>query len=203
MALSYNLKNKSKIAALLIVVFGLIFFNHVSKTSDSAALKKAISSIYNDRLIVESYILNLSENMHQMIDLSDQADRDSKKQAIHQVTAQIDSVEKAYLKTELTPIEKKKFEDFRAKQNAITQALAADDFAEIKELSHKSLGILNDLSLIQVSEAKTVMEQTEKLFGSGFISSKFEIGILIIIALLIQVMIFTSESIAPKNFKHN
>ncbi|MGV3631819.1 MAG: hypothetical protein ACO1O6_11470 [Bacteroidota bacterium] len=203
MSLSFNIKNKLKIAALLIVVFGLIFLNNINEDHDSAELKKAISSIYNDRLLAESYILKLSENMHRIIDFSDQPDGKPGPQEIRKTLSDIDSVKKAYLKTKLTILEKKKFDDFNTLQSNVRKALRQEDFGKAGELSYHSLSVLNDLSLIQVSEAKIVMVHTEKLFGSGVISSKFEIGILIVIALLIQVMIFTSETAAPKNFKNN
>ncbi len=205
MSLSFNIKNKLKIAALLIVVFGLIFFNNISDDHDAAELKKAISSIYNDRLLAESYILKLSENMHRIMDVSEQPEGQSNKPEIRKALAEIESVKKAYLKTKLTLIEEETFKDFNSLHIKVSQALKQEDFEKARDLSQQSLSVLHDLSLIQVSEARIVMEQTEKLFGSGFISSRFEIGILIVIALLIQVMIFTSETTgsSKNNFKNN
>ena len=54
---TYPIPNKLGTSLLLMGVLVLVLFNNLSERSNSRQLKTAFESIYEDRLIAESYIL--------------------------------------------------------------------------------------------------------------------------------------------------
>ena len=60
----YQIRGKLKISLLLTGLICLILINNLSERSQSRELQKVLDSMYQDRLIAESYILQLSDELH-------------------------------------------------------------------------------------------------------------------------------------------
>jgi hypothetical protein len=60
---------------------------------------------------------------------------------------------------------------------------------------NEALSDLESLSEIQVKEAEMIMLKTDKMLNVGSISSQFEMGVIIIIGLIIQVLLFASKTL--------
>lgn len=197
----YRIKHKMAASALLFVVLGLVFINNISERENSAQISRAISDMYDDRLIPGNYILQLSENLHQLVEIIRQPETGTviKKARASSVITSVFLLNDNYGKTRLTTREAEEFSRFTDLCAQIYEYCRAEDFARIGPLAEEAQQVLNTLSEIQVTEAQTIMKKSSRLFHMAASSSQFEMAVLIIIALIIQVMIFASD--VPKS-KH-
>lgn len=194
---AYGIKNKLSAALVLLLVFGLVFLNNIKEWHNSHRLKKTFSAMYEDRLMAESYILDLSESLHAIIEITENEHYSirEKDDLLNSVTAGIDKLNAVYGETKLTREEELKFNKFLYLCDQIHEDIHSHDYLGGKTHSKEALAVLNTLSMIQLSEAKSLMREAESLFSSGEISFQFEIAILIILGLIIQALIFSSNSL--------
>lgn len=194
---TYSIKNKLTASVLLAVVLGLVLLNNIDERQNSDRLRNAITTIYEDRLVVEGYIFDLSEEVHEIqTAIDDNADA----QRINQSIAEIRSINRAYAKTTLTPKEESEFSLFTTAIDNLETSLAKSDYKESIRLSRESLSLLYSLSDIQLAEANRVKQGSDHILNYGKTSSQFEMAVLIIIAIIIQAMVFASPSL--QNFKN-
>lgn len=192
-----NLKNKSKIALSLFFVFCVIFLNYFSNWKNTSEMKNAMQSIYKDRLIVESYILEFSDNLHQIVDENILKNEKNVLNKLKKIEYKVD----LFYKTNLTFFEQKKLKQFENNLEKIKYSIKSKNHEEIKFRVLDNLYLLNELSSIQITEAKLILDQTEKKFNSNKTSADLQIGIMIILLIIIQILIF-SEKKAVK-IKHS
>lgn len=193
-------------ACLLFVVLAIVFFNNLSERENSAQINKLVTSIYDDRLVVENYILTLSENMHKMIDLTySEIDDESKKEALNALLYEVQSINTRYQKTVLTKEEEAYFAQYTDLCKRMQAHVANNDFKASKEVALNALGVLGSLSTIQVYEAKSMVSQTNKLVKSYESTSQLEMAVVVVIAVIIQALIFTSNvgKRMYNNHRHN
>lgn len=194
---SYSIKNKLFTSVLLFVVIALVMYTNYSERQNSARISETLATIYEDRLVVESYIFEYAEHLHRIIDIIDDTDYDvvEKQSSIATTAMEINTLSHAYIETRLTRDEEVNFNRFTALCRNIETYSASRKFAEGKRASKEALAILNTLSSIQVAEGKAEVSNAEKLFTSARVISQFEITILIVIALIIQVLLFAARTL--------
>lgn len=205
----YNLKSKMTVALLLLTVLGLVIVINFSERNNSTKINNAISSIYEDRLVVESYIFQYVHHFQNVTDIAENPEHTTaqKHELIATPLSKINGLNELYWKTKLTDEEKSSFTKFADLCKKISESSSSSDFIMTKQLAKDAIHILHDLSSIQVSEAKLQMENVNSLYNFSTLSSHFEVAILIIIALIIQALVFSSKAInsikAPKQFNLN
>lgn len=198
---AYTLKNKMKLAFLLLFVLGMVLINNLSQRGDVASLTTVVHSIYADRVIVENYIFRLSDNIHQVIELSS-GNAAPGFDKIAPLFHSIDSLNSAYRQTMLTPKEDSVFSSFTALGSKIKHYSQHNETALSVKAARESLALLDTLSAIQVSETKNLLSKTNNIAHAAETSSQFEIALLIIIALVIQGLVLASrglKTIVPEN----
>jgi len=213
----YLIQQKAQIAFLLALVLFGVFVKNVLDRNNVADLGDSFSSVYKDRLLVESYIYKLSDQLYQKQILFDQcsqqqSDRDQFSLIIGRHNATINSLIQEYEKTKLTDQESIYFDAF--KEN-ITQMETIEsqylqsytDFATVNtSLDHqfKIAGdYLEQLSSIQIAEGKSMADQSIRIVAGSSILTQFELAMIIIIGLIIQALIFASNSLTPKTFQNH
>lgn len=205
----YNIKSKMTAALLLFTVLGVVIVINFSDRSNSTKINKAISSIYEDRLVVGNYIFQDAQYFQKITHIVENPSYNisEKQENIAALLAKISDLNTLYSKTKLTEEEKLNFDRFTNLCKEIAQASSAGSLDRVKEQSGEAVAILHNLSTIQISEAKLEMESANSLYNFSTLSSHFEIAILVIIALLIQALIFSSKAMnsikAPKQFNLN
>lgn len=191
---TYHIPNKLATALMLMGVLLLVFFNNLKERSNSTKLETAFESIYEDRLMAESYILRYSANLHQIQDLLKNPSSLSQVNLKEKLT-EIQEINLLYLDTELTKTEEAYFGHFEKLTGELSKALSEGKLeiatAKIRD-AHKDLHALSE---IQVTEAQVLLTQTRRIFSAGSASSQFEIGVIIIIALMVQAILFASKSL--------
>ncbi|RWW98835.1 MCP four helix bundle domain-containing protein [Flavobacterium cerinum] len=205
----YNIKSKMTAALLLFTVLGVVIIINFSERSNSTKINKAISSIYEDRLVVGNYIFQDAQYFQKITHIIENPSYSisEKQEHIAASLAKISDLNMLYSKTKLTEEEKLNFDKFTSLCKEIAQTSSAGSLSKVKELSSEAVVILHNLSSIQISEAKLQMESANSLYNFSNLSSHFEIAILVIIALIIQALVFSSKAVnsikAPKQFNLN
>jgi nitrogen fixation protein FixH len=208
----YSIQERGKAAAILTAVIVLVSGVTLMKKSNVSELGSSFSSVYEDRLVVESYIYKFSDYLYQKklvignCQSAQQAERVRAKLTRHN-----DAIRKmitAYEQTKLTQAEVKYFADFKtnisemiALENNMldqTQSTFERRKSDFDQEVDKALSNLDQLSSIQLSEGKALNENSKRIIAGSEMLTQFELVVLIIIAVIIQMLIFTSNSFRSK-----
>jgi len=208
----YAIQQKAQVAFLLTLVLFGVFVKNVLDRNNISDLGDSFSSVYKDRLLVESYIYKLSDQLYQkqiLFDQCSQAQSDNHQLALnikgHNAT--INSLIQEYEGTKLTDEEaiyfdklKRNFFQMESLENQFFQGNT--DVATINTSLDKQFitaaDHLNQLSSIQIAEGKSMADQSLRIVAGSSILTQFELAMIIIISLIIQALIFASNSITPK-----
>ena len=205
----FSLKNKWRAAfvSTAVIVVMLVISMLGKKNVDD--LRISFKSVYEDRLVVEQYIFKMStilyENQLELNKLSHTENPTLIYAEILANTKTLTSIVEKYALTYLTNKEEKIFDSFEllvekinvterqmiksqadsVEQNKLTNSLISD--------YQRGIDQLNDLSNIQLAVAKEMLDESDKLAAGHVVMSKLEIAILIIVALFVQVIIFSAR----------
>lgn len=208
----YSIQERGKAAAILTGVIVLVSAVTLMEKSNVSELGSSFSSVYEDRLVVESYIYKFSDYLYQKKLLVDDCKSGQHAADLRaKITAHNDAILKmiaSYEQTKLTDKEAEYFADF--KKN-ITEIIALENsmvnqtavaFEQRRpgfdQEVDKALSNLNQLSAIQLSEGKALNENSKKILAGSEMLTQFELVVLIVIAIMIQMLIFASNSFKPK-----
>jgi len=192
--MSWNLTTMQKIKAVvaLAVVFLLVLATNKMDSNHFKVVKRTLSTVYKDRLVVQDYIYRFSKNLQEKkLDL---ALNDTINQ---QLNDSINHLVKLYAETELTPSEARYFESFKTSINQLyklEQSFLEGQSGAEKQSVFKQHTVLNEqldeLSKIQLKEGKRQIEISNRSISTSDLISNIEIGVLIIIGIIIQALIF-------------
>lgn len=217
---AYSLRNKSKIAFCSALILIFIFVKNWFDKKNVTTLDSSFSSVFDDRLVVESYIFQLSDHLYQKKIII--ANCKNAEQAIaaqpdvnfHNST--INRILIDYDKTKLTTDESKYFGNLKVKLKILdtmekeylaslssqhpnnTSAISA----EMQQNFDVAMLDLNQLSKIQISEGRLLRDQSKKIAAGSTMLSQFELVVIVGIGILIQILIFASRSALPRSPQH-
>ncbi len=176
---------------LLVLISNYIDRNHTEN------VKMAISTLYEDRLIAEEYILKMTSGVYQLKEVinADISDTDKNNIANNLLLA-IREESNAYLKTKFTEAERKKADELLTTLDEFESIRLIDNETQLASANHALL-LLNELSAIQLEESKQIMANAETLYLSGKMSSQFVFAIIIIILFVLQALVFASKTLLP------
>jgi hypothetical protein len=162
-------------------------------------VKMTISTLYEDRLIAEVYILKMTRALYEIKQTvkSDTASIDKEKLINNHISA-INETSEAYLKTKFTKLEKLKADEL-LKILVSLQSFALENSPLVLAQIDTSLDLLDELSAIQLAESKEIMSYAEKLYLTGKTSSDFVVALIVIILIVLQAIVFSSKTIIIKN----
>ncbi|MEQ8470397.1 MAG: MCP four helix bundle domain-containing protein [Marinoscillum sp.] len=206
----YIINQKTKASFALGTIFILILMTNLADSRHASELKSSFSSFYKDRLIVEGYIYEMSSLMHEkeIIFKSELARAKSPLTERNQeINSSMNQLMKDYEETKLTESETLHFDNLKKEFARLADSEVV--FGETSErsvhtqqqiiLHHQKISkSLDELSGIQLSEGQNILDKSNRIFASDYITSKFEIGVLFIIGLIIQALIFSSRSFTSK-----
>lgn len=214
----FSISRKRKAAIILGIVFLVVLVKNRMDYYDVHKLAKSFATVYEDRLVVESYIYKLSELLYQkkqMLDNCAVSDNitDLKIQ-VSSYDADISMLMSQYKLTKLTEKEDEVFQDFEvnigsiaALQSQYLSQLEIDAVSPVILLSLNDqflsvAGKLEQLSDIQLAEGRILNEQSQKIVAGNEVLTQFELALLIGLGLIIQVLIFTSRTLSIPKFKN-
>ena len=208
-----RITQKTKIALLFAAIFVLILSKNYFDRKNISDLGNTFTAVYEDRLMAESYIFQISDHLYGKKIL---LDKSFKNTADADATLACESEEKIqvliadFAKTKLTAQESAVFSNLKsniselhryehnlnaALNNGIRDAGLKNAWDEHFQ---RTMSDLNDLSGIQVQEGKELNANSERIIAQNTILTQFEFGMLVLIGVMIQVLLFASKVIFPK-----
>jgi hypothetical protein len=205
---TFFIRHKMAASALLAIVIGVVLLNNLSEQRNSDDLNDAFSSLYEDRLMAESYLLAMYSNLHDVSELSEtfRGNPTAVRSKLSPVIEEMNNTITLYRKTKLTLQEEKEFTAFTEKAAQVSACAASGNFDGCRTTADEALDKLAVLSDIQVTEGARLKDDSQRIFSSALTSSQFEIAILIIIGVIIQTLVFSSRSLngrAQQNYRLN
>ncbi|WP_416445848.1 hypothetical protein ACH3O9_07475 [Leeuwenhoekiella sp. A16] len=203
---SYNKYNKKEVkqrwnfAFALFIVFGLVLTTNLLDRKHFNTAQDALTTVYEDRVVAQHYLYNMNTIIHQK---EEQFLQKKVRESLEQDVILEELVEK-YAATKLTLDERREFATLqqhlatlrkiefklRKKPSIENQNIPAI-FKEIK----KDLNILAD---IQMSESENRTKIAQKSLNTNQLLSHMEFGLLLIIGVLLQLVIFYRVKNTPK-----
>ncbi len=205
----YTIQQKAQVAFLLAIILLGVFMKNVIDRNNVSELGDSFSSVYEDRLLVESYIYKLSDHLYQKQLLIDQCsglgDINQMRAQIAKHNVAISGLIREYEKTKLTNQESIFFNAFKKNINEMisleNQFLKSQNtMSTVPFLDHQfttATSNLNQLSSIQIAEGKTMTDHSKKIVAGSSNLTQFELAMIIVIGLIIQALIFASNSLTP------
>ncbi len=205
----YGVKNKMKLAGVLCLILGVVFWNNLHERSQINQLEKSFSSIYEDRLVVEALIFDLSGLLHRrqaLLAVSLEKSNQKLRKELQGMGSKVESILAAYADTELTSEEESLFEELNFLLQPVTKGeLSINHITKVKDASlseeimmEKALANLSKLSEIQKEEGSRLIDESKNIMLSTRSSAQLEVAILVVLAILIQSLLFSSNSLIEK-----
>ena len=203
----YSLKRRKMRALLIIsVLLLLIYAKNLIERRSFRDISSTFTEVYNDRLLVEGYIFQISEGLFQIQKLIDHCNLDYD---YSKVIDEIESNEKAILQI---------VEDFEATKLTEQESELLGDFKKIivNDLSIKSYDLLytdsagensnqvklydqkisqarrdlDNLSKIQMVEGEKLISKAKVMINRSQIWAQFEVALLIILIVVLFLLVF-------------
>lgn len=152
--------------------------------------------MYEDRLIVEEYIFKMTQNTYQIREALNTADVFKDDVIVKKFTDNIKNTFDSFSKTRLTEKEKLTADELKLQISELNKILLSNNKVSLK-YTDEILNTLNKLSEIQLDESKLIMKQVEDQYASIKASSEFAFAIIIVILIVLQILVFSGESLIP------
>lgn len=192
-----NIKNKSLTSIILLALCLLVLLNNYLERVHTTNVKDAISTLYEDRLIAEEYILKMTSTIYQVREvLASDSNSNSKFIAITKLNNNFNTTFSAYSKTKLTPKEKTTAVELLNYINKFESTFSTNNYKP-SLYTNKALITLSKLSKIQLEESKLIMKNVESQYATIKASSQYAFAIIILILIVLQIIVFSAESIVP------
>ena len=206
-----SINNTLKAAIFLTFFLLLIFGKNLLERKFFNELGQTFISVYDDRLVVESYIFSISENLFRIKLLVNhceiESDYNNVIEEIQNYELRILSTVDSFEQTKLTKDEGTYLTDFK---NIIENSLRIDAYEllysdqkginaeQVKKYNlaiENALRDLEKLSQIQIEEGKKLVGNSERIVNRSKIWEHFEVAALVVLIILIYILILTSLSI--------
>jgi hypothetical protein len=193
MSKNITISNRINFGLALTIVFLLVFATNRVDKKHFETIQSTLTSLHNDRVLAQEYVYKMSGIIHQKrLILVDSASKGNKAALNQKFETLID----VFSDTELTKNESKTFSnlkrDFEKLKNSeisVSVNNTETNQEEIKLLNTLESD-LDNLSFIQLSESKNLINLAQKSLDSNSLISNFEIGFLILIGIILQFTIF-------------
>lgn len=221
---AFNISHKMRFAIFLASVFLIIFVVNRMDKNNVESLGISFSEVYEDRLLVESYIYHISDNLYRKKIAIDNCYNESNLSRLDTLLFQYNNIIGGYLaaydKTKLTELESEVFTRFKKQMVLLSdlenQYIHSTDYPDLNRTDKLKVSLdesfnlaseqLQKLSGIQVAIGKDLNDNSQKIVAGSSILTQFELGILLVIAIIMQVFIFASKTLSsatPQQSKWN
>lgn len=190
-----TIKNKFLASVVLLALCLLVLLNNYLERTHANNVKDSISTLYEDRLIAEEYILKMTSTIYQIREVLN-SDSSNKLNAINNLNDNFNSTYNAYIKTKLTPKEKKTAQELLNYRSRFESDFSSNNYSP-SHYTDKALVTLSKLSKIQLEESKLIMKNVESQYATIKASSQYAFAIIILILIVLQIIVFSAESIIP------
>ncbi|WP_162342915.1 MCP four helix bundle domain-containing protein [Cyclobacterium salsum] len=190
----YSIRNKRKLSLLLLAVVGVVLLNHFQERSNAGKMRTAMAAIYQDRLLVEGYIYDISLNLSEMRVALQEEKAERQHSALAKNLDRINRLTELFQETELTTAEEQHLRHLVGTVDTIGGLLTRNaSTLKMEAQLTTAMDELQKLSSIQLEEGEQILSQSEKIFHSGERFAQLEIAAIILILVLVQTLIFSAN----------
>lgn len=190
-----NIYDKLKWILGILMVFALIVITNLIDKNNFTRVKDSVVSIYEDRLVVNDLIFEMSKLVQdkEMAIVVSNVDFYSKKNT--SVDEQIQGFITSYEDTRLTTQERKVFNIFKDNIQQLSKmesTIVSNGFKDKEILINLIFEIkenLYDLTKIQLNEGKRQMSISQKAIDKVELFTQIEIYVLIFLAVVVQIIV--------------
>ncbi len=194
---TYRIKNKLLASVVLLTLCLLVLLSNYLDRKHTQNVKSAISTMYEDRLVAEIYIVTMTSTIYQIREiLNSDLDNALKSASVKKLTEELNTTYYVYSKTKLTQKEKTTANELIKYLKKFEQTLLNNNY-ESSDYTKELLSSLSKLSAIQLEESKIIMKQVESQYATIKASSEFAFAIIILILVVLQILVFSGESLIP------
>lgn len=199
------MKKQFVVVAFVFLLIVTVVVNKINTERNVQRLSETFSEMYDDRLVAESYIYQLSDLFYNkklaVAQTETSYPQAGLKKELRKQTADIRLLAEKYALTRLTEKEKTTFQNLAeniGQLQAAEKGLNGGDWnvAEIREICDQSLNHLKQLSSIQIKEGKVLKESSGKIVSSSEITGQLEWALYFVL-----LLVFLSISQKQKIFK--
>lgn len=199
-------KRKVKAIVILGVLLLLLYGKNLIERQSFRKISSTFTEVYNDRLVVESYIFDISERLFLIQKLIDHCDLSyDYSKVINEITdheSAIMTIVTEFEQTQLTEQEASYLSDFKAIiQNDLNIKSYDLLFTDSSGVNQNQVKIydqkisqarkdLDNLSSIQLQEGEKLISKAKVLINRSQIWAQFEVALLIILVVVMFFMFF-------------
>lgn len=191
---TYGIKNKLLASIVLLALCLLVLLSNYLDRVHTKNVKNSISTMYEDRLIADDYILKMTRNVYEIRERLHAGQPGQAAPGVEILISELKQTYGIYAKTKLTINEHALAIELSQLISGFEKAFTkhrADTSGETEKL----LVTLSKLSNIQLEESKLIMNNVESQYKSIKASSQFAFAIIIVILIVLQVLVFSSKSL--------
>ena len=207
------LLRRRKIRAIVIIsiLLLMLYAKNLTERQSFQSISNAFTEVYNDRLVVESYIFRISEKLFNIQKLVDHCNIDyDYSKVINEIAereGEILDIVVEFESTKLTEDEENYLVDFKkiiqSDLNIKSFDLLYSDSSGVNiqqvkqydQIISKAQRDLDNLSKIQLEEGEKLISKTKVLINRSQIWAQFEVALLIILVVVMFLLLFRkSES---------
>ncbi|MGB3547815.1 MAG: hypothetical protein WBA17_12620 [Saprospiraceae bacterium] len=199
-----NVFNKIKWVLGISLVFLLILMTNLIDRQNFLIVSDSIETLYADRLVAQDIIYHLSRELGKKEVSYAEFDPAEQNADTAYDNALIAEYMRQFAATKLTSAEKLTFERMQESLRDLQQIedSAVGSQTTVTELSAALTIVrkqLDDLSAIQLEEGRRKLLLSKKALGSVELFTRYEIGALIVMAILIQIIIIYTPKITAND----
>lgn len=194
-------EHRIRAGAALVIVFLLILATNMIDKHHFTEVKKSMTSIYEDRLMAKNYIYSISRQLTIKQNILQAGNWEEAYDINKKANDSIRTLMDNYSGTKLTEPESRHFTSLENRLNQLFQY--EENFGKNESLNEE-LHLMNSsenyytvifehldaLSAIQIKEGKRQLIFSNQAIDSSNLIAQIEIGVLILIGVLLQLLIF-------------
>lgn len=186
---AYSIKNKTFASSILLILVAFIGFNNLLENRMANKMNSTLNEMYKDRLWAEYLISQIQYSMLKLKNCSNETDPIPELSRIAHLNQQ-------FAQTSLTINEQHIFNDYishckKTLQNSSNfnhKPFSNEDFNQTEFY-------LQALNETQIKEGQILVTEMGNMHKSAALLSKFEITLLVLLGIIIQVLVLTSKSL--------
>lgn len=185
-----TLKQRILVGFVLALAFFLVLGSNLVDRRHFSTIQKTIESIHDDRVVVQDYIYQLRNFLHDReVEVLETGNIEKNNEHYGQITAILDDFAATDLIREEAAFLKRLRQQFYG-PSGLSSVYGKGDKSKILEHIHSTKKTLDALEEIQIEESGHLTRISEKSLSVNRMLSNLEIGFMIIIGLSILMLVF-------------
>lgn len=196
-----SLSGKIRTASALIVVFLLVLATNLIDRNHFDIIQKSMTTVYEDRLVAKEYIYKISRQLQTKRNAINSSSYEDLYSLRTQVNDSIDQLINKFSETKLTETEALRLDQLKNRirqlsdyEKNLLDGKPTDKRSElVDQMDRYYSEVLDELDVlaeIQIEEGKRETMNSGRAIDSSNFISRLEIGALILLGLMIQLVIF-------------